>query len=168
MSRDNESAAVVGLALAAVPKPLRSAGLRERLLGSVVAPGWRAWRGRVAALWDLGEDAVEAIFQQAQRPLAWSNTDFKGVVAFHLDGGPRTTGADVGLVRVASGAHFPSHSHAGSEEYVVLEGTMRFADGRRESAGDRLYNDASVTHGYVAEGDVVLAVVVRGALTPAP
>jgi mannose-6-phosphate isomerase-like protein (cupin superfamily) len=167
MSRDGESAVVAGLALAALPKEGRSAQLRDRLLASVVAPGWRAWRGRVAALWDLEERAVEAIFQQAERPLAWSDTPFEGVDAFHLEGGPRTAGADVGLVRVLAGVHFPSHSHAESEEYVVLEGAMRFEDGRRECAGDRLYNDASVTHGYVAEGDVVLAVVVRGALTPA-
>ncbi len=141
-------------------------GLRERVLKSAVKPGWEPWRGRVAALWDLDEERVQEEFDRSGRGDEWSATPFPGVMAFHLGGGPATAGADVGLVRIPAGFGFPLHTHSGTEEYVVLQGTMRFVDGHREGPGDRVRNDGTVSHAYTAEGEVVVAAVVRGELVP--
>ncbi|MSP57007.1 MAG: hypothetical protein EXR69_15605 [Myxococcales bacterium] len=163
MSRVIDARALSALALAG--GPVRSPD-RARLLASVMRPGWMPWTDRVAALWDLPVDEVEGQFRSAGFPAAWSPSPVPMVDAFHLVGGPATAGADVGLVRIQSGQTFPAHSHGGTEEYVVLEGVMRFGDGHREYPGDRVRHDASVTHSYVAEGDVVVAIVLRGGLTP--
>ena len=163
MSRVIDPQALAALALAA-SRP-RSPD-RARLLASAVRPGWEPWTNRVAQLWDLSAEQVEGEFRRAGFPREWEPSPVPQVDAFHLEGGPATTGADVGLVRIPSGYSFPPHSHSGTEEYVVLQGVMRFSDGHREYPGDRVRHDSSVTHSYVAEGDVVVAIVMRGGLTP--
>lgn len=152
------------LALAAAQVTPARPGLRERLLARAVRPGWEPWRERVGALWDLGPDAVQRVFDAARGPEGWTDSPVPTVLAYHLDGGPSVAGADVGLVRIPDGFHFPEHTHTESEEYVVLQGTMRFTDGHREHPGDRVRNDASVRHAYIAEGEVVVAIVMRGQL----
>jgi hypothetical protein len=162
MTRGRVPEVVAALVVPMVPR----AGLRERLLASAVKPGWGPWRGRVAALWDLDEPAVQAVFDHSGDPSGWTATPVPTVTAFHLEGGPATAGADVGLVRIPNGFGFPPHGHTGVEEYIVLDGTLHFADGHREHPGDRVRNDSSVRHAYTAEGDVVVAIVMRGELAP--
>lgn len=152
-------------ALLADHRGVRSPGLRERLLNSAVQPGWLAWTGRVASLWDLSEEAVRAEFAKAASADAWGPSPVPTVMAFHLSGGPATAGADVGLVRIPDGFQFPHHGHGECEEYVVLQGCMRFPDGHREHPGDRIRNDGAVCHRYFAEGEVIVAIVLRGGLT---
>ncbi len=163
MSRHIDAKALAALAVAG-KRPVRSPD-RARLLASAVRPGWEPWTERVAALWDVSPAQVRAEFGRAGSPREWEPSPVPRVDAFHLDGGPATAGADVGLVRIPDGYGFPLHGHSGTEEYVVLQGVMRFADGHREYPGDRVRHGDSVTHSYVAEGDVVVAIVMRGELT---
>jgi len=152
------------LALAAAHARPARPGLRERLLARAVRPGWEPWRGRVGGLWDLDPERVQRVFDSAAAPEGWTDSPVPTVRAFHLDGGPSVAGADVGLVRIPDGFHFPEHTHTEVEEYVVLQGAMRFTDGHREHPGDRVRNDATVRHAYVAEGEVIVAIVMRGQL----
>ncbi len=152
------------LALAAARRTPGPAGLRERVLARATRPGWEPWRERVAALWDVDAAVVQGVFERAQDDSAWTDSPIPTVRAFHLEGGPSVADADVGLVRIPGGFRFPEHTHTETEEYVVLQGVMRFADGHREHPGDRVRNDGSVRHSYVAEGDVIVALVMRGEL----
>ena len=44
--------------------------------------------------------------------------------------------AESWLIRLAAGAHAPSHDHPAAEECLVLEGSIRYLDGSTLHAGD--------------------------------
>ena len=67
------------------------------------------------------------------------------------------TGGRSSMVRLAKGARFPRHAHEGTEEVVVLAGTVR-SGGAELSAGDYLFTGAGEEHDVVAVSDATIFV----------
>ncbi len=149
--------AVAG-SLVAIPPPPE--GL-SRLLSAVANP-WVRFLDVVAELVDLPAAAARAILDRAEAGLGWVAAPVPGLELVHFDGGPRTAGADVGLVRLAPGAVHPPHEHLGEEAMVVLAGGYLDSAGYSVVAGQVERRRAGEAHSFVAgpEG-VVYAVVLR-------
>jgi len=157
--------ALVDLVPSAMPAP---AALRARLMASVARPELRfaPLYGPLSELFDLGDDALRALFLRAAAPGAWAAAPVPDTWLFHLEGGPRVAGADNGLVKLKAGARFPRHAHLGAERVLVLDGSYRDEpSGRLYQAGDLHEMPEGSAHAYVAsaERDLLLAVsLVRG------
>ena len=83
----------------------------------------------------------------------WVATDYAGIersLFRNNDEGGRSS-----VVRLSSGAKFPRHAHNGTEEVVVLAGTVRIG-GMELSSGDYLFTQPGEEHDVVA---VVAAVI---------
>jgi anti-sigma factor ChrR (cupin superfamily) len=119
--------------------------------------------GRLAALWDVSEDEVQATLARARDARAFRATGLPGVRRLPVSNRVRGDGAELELLRLAPGAHFPAHVHAGHEAVLVLEGSYR--DGGREvGPGDAQEMPPGSAHSLrVSRGAVcVAAVVSRG------
>jgi hypothetical protein len=162
-----EAEELMALVAEGMPGAEPSAELRGRVLADVEPRGWLGLIDTVARVWDLGVDQVRAVFQRAMDAGEWEDALVDGVQAFHLDGGPSTVGADVGIIRFEPGMHFPEHSHGELEYYVVLAGELHDADGTVETAGYVATRHAGSHHHYTV-GDkepAYIALVLRGGLT---
>jgi quercetin dioxygenase-like cupin family protein len=128
------------------------AGLRQRLLAEVATPRLRfaPMFPALSELFDLGDAALGALFERATDAAQWSASPVPHVRLLHLQGGPRVSGADNGLVRIAAGARFPLHRHLGAERLLVLEGSYRDErSGRVYAPGDLHEMPAGSEHSYV-------------------
>ena len=67
------------------------------------------------------------------------------------------TGGRSSFVRLAKGARVPAHKHLGTEEVVVISGTVRLG-GEEMAAGDYLYTEPGEEHDVVAVTDAVIFV----------
>lgn len=141
-------------------------GGRERLLDALVPAGWASLAERAARVWDLSVEAVRAVFRDAMDAARWEPGPVPGTWLFHLDGGPATAGADVGIVRFEAGMTFPRHGHGESEHYVVLDGLIHDDAGPDERAGDEVRRAGEGRHGFVIDpsGPAHIAIVLRGGL----
>lgn len=89
------------------------------------------------------------------------------LATLHLRPEPVHADADVGLVRLAAGASFPFHSHAGGEETLVLEGELIDEHGVGHGPGSRLRSAPGSAHAVSAgPAGVVYLAVVRGLAIP--
>lgn len=91
---------------------------------------------RMAALWDLDTEQVQAVMRRAQSERAWSGTGLPGLRVLHVAGGARVADAELHLVRFRQGMRFPEHRHPGPEALLVLEGEYTDSQGRRVQAGE--------------------------------
>lgn len=85
----------------------------------------------------------------------WKATHYPGIersLFRNNDGGGRSS-----LVRLASGSRFPRHAHEGTEEVVVLAGTVHIG-GVELSAGDYLFTSPGEEHDVVALTDASIFV----------
>ena len=85
----------------------------------------------------------------------WVATDYPGIERslFHNNvGGGRSS-----LVRLAVGSRFPAHGHQGSEEVLVLSGSVEIG-GVALQAGDYLLTSAGEVHHVAALSDAVIFV----------
>jgi anti-sigma factor ChrR (cupin superfamily) len=119
---------------------------------------------RIAAVWDLSVPEVVGVLERARQPEAWHKTALPGLRLCDVQGGPRTSGADVHLVRFSPGMRFPKHRHPGDEALFVLEGSYQDSCGRRVGPGDLQEMPAGSEHGFVVArgGPCVAASVQRG------
>jgi anti-sigma factor ChrR (cupin superfamily) len=144
--------------------PTPSAGL-ARLLATVeeLPLRYAPFYDRLAALWDLSEDEVQATLARAKDEGAFRATGLRGVRRMSVRGGPRLEGVALELLRLAPGARFPAHVHEGHEAVLVLEGSYRDA-GRDFEPGDAQEMPPGSVHSLrVGDGSVcVAAVVSRG------
>jgi quercetin dioxygenase-like cupin family protein len=119
-----------------------------RLLAAVeeLPQRYAPFYGRLAALWDVGEDAVQATLARARDPRAFRATGLRGVQRE--------------LLRLEPGARFPAHVHEGREAVLVLEGSYR--DGGREfGPGDAQEMPPGSAHSLqVSDGSICVAAVV--------
>jgi quercetin dioxygenase-like cupin family protein len=77
----------------------------------------------------------------------WMPTDHRGIERSLFrtnDAGGRSS-----VVRLAQGARFPRHAHHGTEEVVVLAGSVRIG-GIELAAGDYLFTEPGEEHDVVA------------------
>lgn len=91
---------------------------------------------RLAALWDLSPERVQAVLLAAAKPESWRKPGLPGLRVLEVEPGPRLRGARTTLTRFAAGMRFPSHRHHGPEALLVLEGSYLDVSGRRVGAGD--------------------------------
>jgi quercetin dioxygenase-like cupin family protein len=127
--------------------------LRARLLAEIARPGRRfaPLFDALSDLFDLGDQALAALFERAAAPSEWRSAPVPHVHLLHLQGGPRMATADNGLVRVAAGARFPPHKHLGQERVLVLAGGYTDEQsGCVYLPGDLHEMAAGSTHAYVA------------------
>ena len=85
----------------------------------------------------------------------WKATDYPGIqrsLFRNNDAGGRSS-----VVRLTGGSRFPRHAHEGTEEVVVLAGTVRIG-GVELNAGDYLFTSAGEEHDVVAVSDAAIFV----------
>jgi quercetin dioxygenase-like cupin family protein len=148
-------------ALPAAPVALRS---RERLLASVrdLPMRFGPFFQRLGTLWDLPEERVCEVLTLAKDLAHWQWTALPGVRQIEVQGGPRTEGARVRLLRFAAGLRFPRHRHIGLEHVLVLEGSYTDSDGHRVGPGDLQVMEPGSEHGlHVHAGEPCVAGLVQ-------
>ncbi len=117
---------------------------------------------RLADLWDLPVDRVEAVLERAKAPNEWRKAALPGLRLLDVEGGERVRDADVHLVRFSPGMRFPRHRHPGDEALFVLEGSYRDTSGRVVRPGDLHEMDAGSEHGFVVgRGEPCIAASVQ-------
>ena len=85
----------------------------------------------------------------------WKATDFPGIersLFRNNEAGGRSS-----VVRLTKGSRFPRHAHEGTEEVVVLAGTVQIG-GVELSAGDYLFTSSGEEHDVVAISDASIFV----------
>lgn len=85
----------------------------------------------------------------------WAPTDYAGIersLFRNNDSGGRSS-----VVRLKKGSRFPKHAHHGTEEVVVLSGTVTLG-GERLEAGDYMFTTPGEEHDVVAITDAVIFV----------
>lgn len=168
----NEIAAVRE-ALSALPAGLvrakPTAALRDAVLGATEpAHRYDAFARRVASLFDVDEATALRYLRTATDPqTTWESMPEMGaaVSLLHFDGGARTAGADVGIVRFVPGLRFPAHDHKGEERQLFLQGRVVEDSGREWLPGDLSIADSRIRHGFTVDTDepcVVALVLFNG------
>ena len=85
----------------------------------------------------------------------WKATDYPGIersLFRNNDSGGRSS-----VVRLAKASRFPRHAHHGTEEVVILAGTVTIG-GVELTAGDYLFTSPGEEHDVVAVSDAVIFV----------
>ena len=93
----------------------------------------------------------------------WKATDYPGIersLFRNNDAGGRSS-----VVRLTRGARFPRHAHEGTEEVVVLAGTVRIG-GVELTSGDYLFTSPGEEHDVVALSDNAIIFVSSQKRTP--
>jgi len=85
----------------------------------------------------------------------WSATDFPGIERSLFR--QNETGGRSSVVRLARGSRFPRHAHHGTEEVVVLSGTVTIG-GIDLGLGDYLFTSPGEEHDVVAVTDATIFV----------
>ena len=85
----------------------------------------------------------------------WKATDYPGIERSLFRN--NETGGRSSVVRLSRGARFPRHAHHGTEEVVVLSGTVMIG-GVELSPGDYLFTVPGEEHDVVAVSDTVIFV----------
>jgi len=143
-----ETRATLGL----LPLALRAAApppaLRDRLLASLDADPYAPFAAKLAALFDLGRGAMQAVLDRAKRAAEWEPAPFAGGRLFHFDGGPAMAAADCGLMELPPGFEHPYHEHVGFERSIVLAGSITDDDGAVYGPGDAIEKAPGSGHAY--------------------
>ncbi len=85
----------------------------------------------------------------------WNATDYDGIERSLFRN--NDTGGRSSLVRLAKGARFPRHAHHGTEEVVVLSGTVLIG-GVELAQGDYLFTTPGEEHDVVAVSNATIFV----------
>jgi quercetin dioxygenase-like cupin family protein len=85
----------------------------------------------------------------------WKATDYPGIERSLFRN--NDTGGRSSVVRLVGGARFPRHAHQGTEEVLVLTGTVAI-DGVELNPGDYLFTSPGEEHDVVAVTDTVIFV----------
>ena len=85
----------------------------------------------------------------------WKATDYPGIDRSLFRN--NETGGRSSVVRLVRGARFPRHAHHGTEEVVVLSGTVAIG-GVELSQGDYLFTSPGEEHDVVAVSDALIFV----------
>ena len=85
----------------------------------------------------------------------WNATEYPGIERSLFRN--NETGGRSSVVRLTRGSRFPRHAHEGTEEVVVLAGTVRIG-GVELCGGDYLFTSAGEEHDVVAVSDASIFV----------
>lgn len=135
---------------------------RSRLLARLGAERFAPFTDRVAALFDLGADAVSSILRLFETSVGWTVL-YPGASFHDLVGGPAIGQATAGLVRIGPGLAFPRHKHLGEERVLVLQGEFEDDTGRRVGPGQLEILADGTEHSFtvVSEQELLYVVVVH-------
>jgi quercetin dioxygenase-like cupin family protein len=86
---------------------------------------------------------------------AWTATDYPGIERSLFRN--NDTGGRSSVVRLAKGSRFPRHAHHGSEEVLVLLGSVAIG-GVDLGPGDYLFTSPGEEHDVVAVSDALIFV----------
>lgn len=86
---------------------------------------------------------------------AWQATDYSGIERSLFRN--NESGGRSSVVRLSRGSRFPRHAHEGTEEVVVLSGTVRIGDVEL-AAGDYLFTSPGEEHDVQAVSDATIFV----------
>jgi quercetin dioxygenase-like cupin family protein len=154
---DEREARAFELHLAGCPsceRELRSFGeIATALAMRYATPPPDSLRDRVLAS-VRSHDAPAAVVRSSE--VEWATTPLPGIEVRRLFSDP-VTGSLFSMVRMAAGAHYPAHIHAGMEHIYVLAGDLQFED-HALYAGDYEAASAETRHGSATskEGCVIL------------
>lgn len=141
--------AAVALA-APVPPP---AAVHARLLASIGGGPFERFSAQIASMFDVTVERARELLGLMARPASWEPAA-PGVDLVHVAGGPACAAADCGFVRLAPGAAFPVHTHAGEEVSLILAGQLRDrTSGRIYRTGDEIVERTKLAHDVACEGD---------------
>ncbi len=104
----------------------------------------------IATMIDVSVEQATALLAQLTSDAPWDALDVPNTEARWVDGGPNAQNAIRGFVRVHAGHHFPVHSHLGEETTLILQGRVRFDDGRELGPGEMLTMVAGASHSFEA------------------
>jgi anti-sigma factor ChrR (cupin superfamily) len=142
------------------------AGSLERLMIEVSQPPLRyaPFFERLTELWDLSEADVRQLFERSRDSRAWRRAPLPGLELISIQGGPRIAGTEAYLARFAAGMSFPTHSHHGHEDVLILEGSYTDSAGKLYRSGDVHSMDGGSEHAFTIAPDepCVAAAVHRG------
>ena len=142
-----QAAAEIMVAPVAPPSHVKS-----RLLASIGLGRFEAFAPRMATLFDVSIERARELLALVERPASWEPRA-PGIELVHFDGGLLAANADCGFVRMAPGAVFPPHVHAGEETSLVIAGRIHDR-GRILVPGDELVEPArGPEHVVRTEGD---------------
>ena len=85
----------------------------------------------------------------------WKATDYAGIERSLFRS--NETGGRSSVVRLTQGSRFPRHAHEGTEEVVILSGSVRIG-GVELRAGDYLFTNPGEEHDVVAVTDATIFV----------
>ncbi len=145
------------LALALAPSPLPSE-LRAGIMAAAErAAPFRSFLPRLAACFDLSEQAVHDLLARMDDPEAWTPGIGSTVAFLHFEAGPGLNGSGApphcGIARMRSGARVPRHEHKGREITFVLRGVVTDGEGARFEAGQVLDMPAGSSHSLRVNGE---------------
>lgn len=135
-------------------------GGRARLIATLSSPArFKRFFPLFQRWFDLDDAAITRVLADMDAGKAWKAAPFPGVRYFHFDSGPAALAREAGCIRLAAGAQFPRHVHAGAERALILEGTL-LLDGRAWHVGDTVEAAAGTAHSFFAgaERDLVFIV----------
>jgi anti-sigma factor ChrR (cupin superfamily) len=148
-----------------LPRARPSADVKKRLLHVVTHEDRLApFAVAVSKYFDLTVERVREILRWADdKTKDWIDGPMPGIRLLDFDGGPRVATADVGLVWLPAGLHFPWHRHTGYEVNYVLEGEITDFDGTIYGPGDCIDKPAGTEHEFfvTSKSDTLLAVVIE-------
>jgi hypothetical protein len=143
-----------------------SRGARERLLTGATGGVMRyaPFFFKLGQLFELQRSAVMQACLRSLDDAEWQPGPHPSVRLMHLEGGPHTAGADVGLVSMPSDLPWPLHRHLGEERVLLLEGSYVDHTGRLYQPGDLHDMAAGSEHSFFVQPGqrLVLAVVLFG------
>jgi quercetin dioxygenase-like cupin family protein len=85
----------------------------------------------------------------------WKATDYAGIERSLFRN--NETGGRSSVVRLVKGSRFPRHAHHGTEEVLVLQGTVSLG-GTELSPGDYMFTQPGEEHDVVAVSDAIIFV----------
>jgi len=92
----------------------------------------------------------------------WKATDYPGIERSLFRN--NDTGGRSSVVRLAKGSRSPRHTHHGTEEVVVLSGTVTIG-GVELGVGDYLFTNPGEEHDVVAVADALIFVSSQKSIT---
>jgi len=142
------------------------AGSLERLMLEVSEPPLRyaPFFDRLSELWDLPESDVRGLLQRSRDKSAWNRAPLPGLELIKVKGGPRIAGTEAYLARFAPGLTFPTHSHHGHEDVLIIEGSYTDDRGVVFRSGDVHSMEGGGEHSFTIARDepCIAAAVHRG------
>jgi quercetin dioxygenase-like cupin family protein len=85
----------------------------------------------------------------------WKATDYAGIERSLFR--TNEAGGRSSVVRLTAGSRFPRHAHNGTEEVLVLSGTVSLG-GTQLDAGDYMFTQPGEEHDVVAVSDTIIFV----------